>query len=59
MPVNFHIAITVLALLLERTIEHSCQDIWRNIQGDLKRVQLVVQPQRTRLAGDRAFAICG
>ena len=35
-----HIAITVLALLLERVIEHACQDTWRNIRDDLKRIQL-------------------
>ena len=37
-----HIAITVLSLLLERTIEHACQDTWRNIRDDLKRVQLAL-----------------
>ena len=35
-----HIAIMVLSLLLERTIEHACQDSWRNIRDDLKRIQL-------------------
>jgi hypothetical protein len=34
------IAITVLSLLLERTIEHACADTWRNIRDDLKRIQL-------------------
>jgi transposase len=38
--IHAHIAITVLALLLERAIEHACQDTWRNIRDDLKRVQL-------------------
>jgi len=38
--IHAHIAITVLALLLERTIEHACQDTWRNIRDDLKRIQL-------------------
>jgi hypothetical protein len=30
----------VLSLLLERVIEHACQDTWRNIRDDLKRIQL-------------------
>ena len=38
--IHAHIAITVLSLLLERTIEHACQDSWRNIRDDLKRIQL-------------------
>ncbi len=38
--IHAHIAISVLALLLERTIEHACQDTWRNIRDDLKHVQL-------------------
>ena len=38
--IHAHVAITVLALLLERVIEHTCQDTWRNIQDDLKRIQL-------------------
>lgn len=38
--IHAHIAITVLSLLLERTIEHACQDTWRNIRDDLKRIQL-------------------
>ena len=38
--IHAHIAITVLSLLLERTIEHACQDTWRNVRDDLKRVQL-------------------
>ena len=33
--IHAHIAITVLALLLKRTIEHACQDTWRNIRDDL------------------------
>ena len=28
------------ALLLERVIERDCQDTWRNIRDDLKRIQL-------------------
>jgi hypothetical protein len=38
--IHAHIAITVLSLLLERAIEHSCQDTWRNIRDDLKQIQL-------------------
>ncbi|WP_261789209.1 IS1634 family transposase [Thauera aminoaromatica] len=38
--IHAHIAITVLALLLERVIEHACQDTWRNIRDDLRRIQL-------------------
>jgi transposase len=38
--IHAHIAISVLALLLERTIEHACQDTWRNIRDDLMHIQL-------------------
>lgn len=38
--IHAHVAITVLSLLLERAIEHACQDTWRNIRDDLKRIQL-------------------
>ncbi len=38
--IHAHIAITVLSLLLERVIEHACQDTWRNVRDDLKRIQL-------------------
>jgi hypothetical protein len=38
--IHAHIALTVLALLLERTIEHACDDTWRNIRDDLKHIQL-------------------
>jgi hypothetical protein len=38
--IHAHVAITVLSLLLERVIEHACQDTWRNIRDDLKRIQL-------------------
>jgi hypothetical protein len=38
--IHAHIAITVLSLLLERVIERDCQDTWRNIRDDLKRIQL-------------------
>jgi len=47
--IHAHIAISVLALLLERSIEHACQDTWRNIRDDLKRIQLaqLLSPQGT------------
>ena len=38
--IHAHVAITVLALLLERMAEHACADTWRNIRDDLKRIQL-------------------
>jgi len=38
--IHAHIALTVMALLLERIAEHACADTWRNIRDDLKRVQL-------------------
>jgi hypothetical protein len=38
--IHAHIAISVLSLLLERTIEHACEDTWRNIRDDLKHIQL-------------------
>ena len=33
-------AITVLALLLERTADHACADTWRNIRDRLQCIQL-------------------
>lgn len=38
--IHAHVAITVLALLLERTAEHACVDTWRNIRDRLQRIQL-------------------
>jgi transposase len=38
--IHAHVAITVLALLLERVAEHACADTWRNVRDDLKRIQL-------------------
>ena len=38
--IHAHVAITVLALLLERVAEHACGDTWRNIRDALKRIQL-------------------
>ena len=39
--IHAHIALTVLALLLERMAEHACGQAWRTIRDDLKRIQLV------------------
>ncbi len=33
-------ALTVLALLLERVAEQACDDTWRNIRDDLKQIKL-------------------
>ena len=38
--IHAHVAITVLALLLERMAEHACADTWRNIRDDLKHIKL-------------------
>jgi len=38
--IHAHVALTVLALLLERIAEHACQDTWRNIRDDLKQIKL-------------------
>jgi hypothetical protein len=38
--IHAHVALTVLALLLERTAEHACGDTWRNILDDLKHIKL-------------------
>lgn len=38
--IHAHIAINVLALLLERVAEQTCADTWRNIRDDLKRIKL-------------------
>ena len=35
-----HVALTVLALRLERVAEQACGDTWRNIQNDLKQIKL-------------------
>ena len=39
--VRAHVALTVIALLLERMAEHACGDTWRNIRDDLKQIKLV------------------
>src|ERR671914_191768 len=38
--IQAHVALSVLALLLERMAEHACADTWRNIRDDLKRIKL-------------------
>jgi len=38
--IHAHVAITVLSLLLERTVEHACADTWRNVSDQLRRIQL-------------------
>ena len=38
--IHAHIALTVLALLLERMAEHACGQTWRTIRDALKRIQL-------------------
>ena len=38
--IHAHVALTVLALLLERVAEYACADTWRNIRDDLRRIKL-------------------
>jgi hypothetical protein len=38
--IHAHVALTVLALLLERVIERACEDTWRNIRDDLRQIKL-------------------
>jgi len=38
--IHAHVALSVLALLLERVAEQACGDTWRNIRDDLKQVKL-------------------
>jgi len=38
--IHAHVALTVLALLLERVAESACGDTWRNIRDDLEQVKL-------------------
>ena len=39
--IHAHVALSVIALLLERLAEHACGDTWRNIRDDLKQIKLV------------------
>jgi hypothetical protein len=38
--IHAHVALTVLALLLERVAEHACADTWRNIRDDIEHIKL-------------------
>ena len=38
--IHAHVALTVLALLLERIAEQACDDTWRNIRDDLRQIKL-------------------
>ena len=38
--IHAHVALSVLALLLERVIEQACGDTWRNIRTALERLKL-------------------
>ena len=38
--IHAHVFLTVLALLLERIAEHTCDDTWRTIRDDLRQVKL-------------------
>jgi hypothetical protein len=38
--IHAHVALSVLALLLERVIEQACADTWRNIRADLDHIKL-------------------
>jgi Transposase DDE domain len=38
--IHAHVALSVLALLLERVAEHACTDTWRNLRDDLKHIKL-------------------
>src|SRR5262245_39361140 len=38
--IHAHVALSVLALLLERVIEQACGDTWRNIRAALERIKL-------------------
>ena len=39
--IHAHIALSVIALLLERIAEYACGDTWRNIRDDLRQIKLV------------------
>lgn len=38
--IHAHVALSVLALLLERVIEQACGDTWRHIRADSDRIKL-------------------
>lgn len=67
--IHAHVSITVLALLLERVAEQACNDTWRNIRDDLRRIKLahlstadgdvwqVTEPDSSSVARLRALKI--
>ena len=59
--IRVHVALTVLALLLERIAEQMVGDTWRNIRHDLAGIKLVklLGPNGDDLAGHRAASKCG
>lgn len=48
-----HVALTVLALLLERVAEQACGDTWRNHprRSEADKTRSIVEPEQYRLAG--------
>lgn len=38
--IHAHVAIMVRSLLLERSVEHACDDTWRNVSDKLRRIRL-------------------
>jgi transposase len=38
--IHAHVALSVLALLLERVMEQACSDTWRTIRADLEQIKL-------------------
>jgi hypothetical protein len=38
--IHAQVALSVLALLLERVIERACGDTWRNIRAELEQIKL-------------------
>jgi hypothetical protein len=38
--IHAHVALSVLALLLERVIEQACGETWRTIRADLEQIKL-------------------
>jgi hypothetical protein len=38
--IHAHVALSVLALLLERVIEQACGDTWRTIRADVDQIKL-------------------
>ena len=38
--IRAHVALTVWSLLLQRVVEHRCEDTWRNVRDDLRQIKL-------------------